>query len=129
MYGAQEEILDERKILGLSAQQSFATIGEKFKLIEDHTKNLFILWDDEAKRIEQQLRAGIFTRELMRKAGKYMVSVWSQTGPQPGLYEQLLNDGLADPLDDQMAILKDLSIYDTKTGLTYKQQEGRGLFL
>ncbi|WP_289051393.1 CRISPR-associated helicase Cas3' [uncultured Acidaminococcus sp.] len=129
LYGAQEEILDERKILGLSAQQSFATIGEKFKLIEDHTKNLFILWDDEAKRIEQQLRAGIFTRELMRKAGKYMVSVWSQTGPQPGLYEQLLNDGLADPLDDQMAILKDLSIYDTKTGLTYKQQEGRGLFL
>ena len=58
-----------------------------------------------------------------------MVSVWSQKGPQPGLYEQLLNDGLADSLDDQMAILKDLSIYDSRTGLTYKQQECRGLFI
>ena len=129
LYGAKEPILDEKGILELSGKVAFATIGEKFKLIEDHTKNLFIPWDDEAKQIEQQLRAGIFTRELLRKAGKYMVSVWSQTGSQPGLYEQLLNDGLADPLDDQMAILKDLSIYNTKTGLTYKQQEGRGLFL
>lgn len=129
LYGAKESILDEKGILELSGKVAFATIGEKFKLIEDHTRNLFIPWDDEAKQIEQQLRAGIFTRELMRKAGKYMVSVWSQKGTQPGLYEQLLNDGLADPLDDQMAILKDLSIYDSKTGLTYKQQEGRGLFL
>lgn len=129
LYGAKESILDEKGILELSGKVAFATIGEKFKLIEDHTRNLFIPWDDEAKQIEQQLRAGIFTRELLRKAGKYMVSVWSQKGTQPGLYEQLLNDGLADPLDDQMAILKDLSIYDSKTGLTYKQQEGRGLFL
>lgn len=130
LYSAKESILDKKEIVKLSGprQAAFATIGEKFKLIEDHTKNLFIPWDDEAKQIEQQLQAGIFTRELLRKAGKYMVSVWSQPGPQPGLYEQLLNDGLADPLDDQMAILKDLSIYDAKTGLTYKQQEGRGLF-
>lgn len=129
LYSAKEAILDEKEILKLSGQAAFATIGERFKLIEDYTKNLFIPWNDEAKQIEQQLRMGIFTRELMRKAGKYTVSVWSQTGPQPGLFEQLLNDGLADALDDQLAVLKDLSIYNDKTGLTYKQQEGRGLFL
>ena len=89
---------------------------------------MLIPWNEEAQEIVRQLQCGIRTRKLLRKAGRYMVSVWSQTGSRPGLYEQMLADGVTEALDEQMAVLKDLSVYKEETGLTYEQEEGRGLF-
>ena len=40
----------------------------------------------------------------------------------------MLADGVTEALDEQMAVLKDLSVYKEETGLTYEQEEGRGLF-
>lgn len=128
LYRSKEGILDEKGIVKLSARGEYASIGQKFHLIDDHTKNVLIPWNEEAQTIAEKLRKGIRTRQLLRKAGRYMVSVWSQTKGQPGLYEQMLADGVTEAIDDQMAVLKDLSVYQEKTGLTYQQEEGRGLF-
>lgn len=128
LYRAKNGILDEKEIVNLSGKGAYATIGQQFQLIEDHTRNVLIPWNEEAQEIVRQLQCGIRTRKLLRKAGRYMVSVWSQTGPQPGLYEQMLADGVTEALDEQMAVLKDLSVYKEETGLTYEQEEGRGLF-
>ena len=128
LYHAKDAILDKKKIVELSGNGKYATIGQQFKLIEDHTKNVLIPWNEEAQEIIQQLQYGIRTRQLLRKAGRYMVSVWSQNGPQPGLYEQMLADGVTEALDEQMAVLRDLSVYKEATGLTYQAEEGRGLF-
>ena len=128
LYHAKDAILDKKKIVELSGNGKYATIGQQFKLIEDHTKNVLIPWNKEAQEIVQQLQYGIRTRQLLRKAGRYMVSVWSQNGPQPGLYEQMLADGVTEALDEQMAVLRDLSVYKEATGLTYQAEEGRGLF-
>lgn len=128
LYRAKDGILDEKGIVNLSGKGAYATIGQQFQLIEDHTRNVLIPWNEEAQEIVRQLQCGIRTRKLLRKAGRYMVSVWSQTGPRPGLYEQMLEDGVTEALDEQMAVLKDLSVYKEETGLTYQQEEGRGLF-
>lgn len=128
LYRSKEGILDEKEIIKLSARGEYASIGQEFHLIDDHTKNVLIPWNEEAQTIAENLRKGIRTRQLLRKAGRYMVSVWSQTKGQPGLYEQMLADGVTEAIDNQMAVLKDLSVYQEKTGLTYQQEEGRGLF-
>lgn len=128
LYHSKNAILDKEKIIDLSDKGAYATIGRRFRLIDDHTKNVLIPWNGKAQTIAEQFRLGIRTRQLLRKAGQYMVSVWSQTNGQLGLYEQMLADGVTEAIDDQMAVLKDLSVYQEKTGLTYEQEEGRGLF-
>jgi CRISPR-associated endonuclease/helicase Cas3 len=130
LYQNNEQGMDKQNILKLSGTFQFKTIEDRFQIIEDRTKALFIPLDEEAKQIEQQLRLGVRNRELMRKAGKYIISVWSTVSlEQPGLYEQLLNEGFAEKLDPELAVLRDLSLYHPVTGFHYKKEEGRGLFV
>ena len=126
LYEAKSAILDKDNIINLSTILALEKISQKVKIIEDQTKNVFIPYDKEAKVIEQKLRMGIRTRELMRKAAKYIVAVWSSSNP-PGLYEQMVEDGVIDSLDDEIAVLIDLSVYDKNLGLHYKNVEGRGI--
>ena len=130
LYTANGQGMNFKDILELSKQHSFATIGRSFKIIEDNTKTVFIPYNDEAEEIGQKLRMGIRTRDLLRKAGKYCINVWSDDSRgHPGLFQQLLNDGLAEPLDTELAILRDPSLYDSTTGFHYKKEEGRGIFI
>lgn len=134
LYNAKEAILDKKDIIGLSSNLAFETIGKEMKLIEDFTKSVFIPWNEEAKHLELELRQGIRTRELMRKASLYMINVQSSVKSQvPGLYEQLRDDGFIEPLDEEMAILTEPAwnqgIYDKIKGLTYIHKEGMGVML
>ena len=121
-------------MIGLSKNLEFETIGKKMKLIEDYTKEVFIPWNEEAKQLEEKLRQGIRTRELMRKASLYMVNVQSSVKKQiPALYEQLRNDGYIEPLDEELAVLtapaRNEGIYDEIKGLTYTHEEGMAVML
>lgn len=129
LYESKESILDQKEILKLSQNMSFAQIGREFHLIEDHTKSLLIPWNAEAEKIIEALQKGIFTRELLRKAGKYTVAVWSQAKGTPGLYEQILADGDAEAINGEMAILTNRELYDEHMGLHYQKEEGRGIFI
>lgn len=130
LYEAKDGILDKKKVINLSKKMAFAEIGRSVKLIEDHTKSVFIPYTDDAKVIEESLRLGIRTRELMRKAGKYMVSVRSGFGGErTGDFEWLCRDGYADPLDENLAILTRMDIYDETMGFAYHHQEGQAEFL
>lgn len=130
LYEAKDSVLDGRKIENLSQNFEFRRIGEVMKIIEDTTKTLFIPLNDTAKEIEKKLRLGIRTRELMRAAGKFCVNVRSNSSRKmPGLYEQMLADGVAESLDEQLAVLTDLKIYDKKMGLNYVREEGMGFFV
>jgi len=134
LYNAKEGILDEKDIIGLSKDLAFETIGKKMKIIDDFTKPVFVPWDENARTIEIQLRQGIRTRELMRKASLYMVNVMSSVkGYTSGLYEQLRKDGFIDLLDEEIAVLNEMAlnqgIYDDIKGLTYTHEEGMGVML
>lgn len=134
LYQTKEAVLDEKDMIGLSKNLEFETIGKKMKLIEDYTKEVFIPWNEEAKQLEEKLRQGIRTRELMRKASLYMVNVQSSVKKQiPALYEQLRNDGYIEPLDEELAVLtapaRNEGIYDEIKGLTYTHEEGMAVML
>ena len=77
---------------------------------------MFIPLDEDAEAIANQLRLGVRNRELMRKAAKYSVNVYSGAYTHTnGLYEQLINDGYAIELDENLAILTNLEkVYDEK---------------
>lgn len=56
---------------------AFAKIGEKFKLIEENIRSVFVLFREaEAHAIKRRLRAGERPRPLLRELGRYSVNVY-----------------------------------------------------
>lgn len=106
--------LDKESILELHRKKTmpFKEIAEKFKLIKEKTKSIFIPFDENAKDIEQKLLDGEISLSLLRKANKYMVNVYSDD------YEKIRATQKIKVVDKSIAILIDLDIYDAKTGLS-----------
>lgn len=130
LYEAKDSILDDKEIKELSAKMAFAEIGRRVKLIENETKSVFIPYDEDAQIIAEKLRCGIYTRELMRRAGKYIVNVQSSyTKNSLGVFENLCRDGYAEQLGADLAILTDMEVYDEKMGFIYKHGEGMADFI
>lgn len=130
LYKVKDPILDEKKIKELSSEMAFAEIGRSVKLIEDDTKSVFIPYDEEAQIIAEQLRCGVYTRELMRRAGRYIVNVRSSCAKNSlGMFEKLCTDGYATQLGEDLAILTNMEVYDEKMGFIYKHEEGMADFI
>ena len=112
----QKEILSqiERGIqAGLSIP--FASVAEQFRVIESPTRSVLIPNDDEpntdSRKLIAALQSGAHSRELLRKAGLHSVSVYQKQ------YDLLLGAGALGILDEELAVLRDESLYSDKTGL------------
>lgn len=128
--GRQSSALDRKEILKLCGQFAFAEIGKSFRLIDEPTKSVFIPLDDEARAIEVELRRGIRNRALMRKAGQYIVAVrFSSSTTHPLAFEDLLNQGTIEMLDDELAVLVNPNAYDPVTGLRTDGDGGAGIII
>lgn len=116
--------LDKEGILELHKKKSmpFKDIAKKFKLIKEDTKSIFIPFDEVARDIEQKLFDGEMSRSLLRKANKYMVEVHLDE------YKKMLATQKIRSVDESIAVLIDLDIYDLRTGLTQEIEEGTGIF-
>lgn len=117
------ENLDKRKIFEFLKHGRqrfyFKTIASMVKIINDNTKSIFIPFDSNAKIIEQELRSGARTKELMRKMGAYCVNIYYQTDNihLESAYEKLLHNNKIEILDENITILVDDKAYDNKIGL------------
>ncbi len=91
----------------------FASVAEKFHLIEENTHQIMIARNDEpaAMEIANRLRQGLRSRKLLRDAGRFSVHVYETA------YFALLGVGALNVLDDELAILRDDSLYDEQIGL------------
>ncbi len=128
--GRQSSALDKKDILKLCGQLAFAEIGKSFRLIDEPTKSVFIPLDDEARAIEADLRRGIRNRALMRKAGQYIVAVrFDPSRTHPLVFEQLLQQGAIEMLDEELAILVDPNAYDPVIGLRTDGDGGAGIMI
>lgn len=116
--------LDKEGILELHRKKSmpFKEIAEKFKLIKGDTKSIFIPFDETAQDIEQKLLDGEMSRSLLRKANRYIVEVYLDA------YKKMLATQKIEVIDESIAVLIDLDIYDSRTGLTQEIEEGTGIF-
>ncbi len=97
----------------------FRTAAESFHLIDNATKTVYVPWDEGAA-LTGRLLAGERSRALYRQAGQYSVSVYEQ-------HFKALAPALTF-LDEDSAVLNDMSLYDRAAGLSLKADWGKGLF-
>lgn len=96
----------------------FETVAKEFRLIDERTKTILIPTEEKAKDFAKRLRRGERNQKLMRAIGPYCVSVYENH------YQALIRTSALEVLDDEIAILADLSLYNEKTGLSL--QIGKG---
>ena len=99
----------------------FASVAEKFRLIQENTETVYIPRGGGAALIEQ-LRAGWRSRALFRKLGQYGVPVY------PEHLRKLQSAGAVQQLDDGLWMLVDSRCYDEKTGLAMDVESGQAWF-
>ncbi len=100
----------------------FRTVAERFHLIENNTRTIYIPMHEGTALVEH-LRKGERSRELFRQLGQYGIAVYDQH------FLQLKQTGKLELLEGDIAILNDLSFYNEETGLSSEPQEMQALFI
>jgi len=102
-------------------QLPFRTVAERFHLIDDDTKTVYIP-EGEGANLVKRLRDGEHTRSLFRKLGQYGVNLYDRQ------FQELLDSGSLELLEDGSAILTDLSRYVLNMGLVLRDNQNTGFF-
>lgn len=118
------ETLDQKNILTAMERDymPFRKIAERFHLIDSETKTIYIPLG-EGEQLIQRLRSGERGRALFRALGQYGVSIYPQH------FEALDLAGDLEVLEDGSAVLTNLALYDSATGLSMTVDSGKGLFI
>lgn len=88
----------------------FRTVAERFHLIDDASRTVYIPRDEGAELV-RRLREGERSRALFRSLGQYAVNIYDRQ------YQAMLGNGVLEVVDENSAILRDLSLYDPERGL------------
>lgn len=117
------EQLDKKGILAQinSGEFPFAGVAASFKLIENADCTVYVPRQGGEELFEQLLRCGP-SRGLMRNLGQFAVGVRAQR------FFDLVDLGAVERVSENAGILRDLSLYDNRTGLTLEAIEGKGFF-
>lgn len=108
-----QEAQDQQDIMGLMERGDlpFATIAERFHLIDSKGRTIYIPLEKGASLVEQ-LRQKQYSRSLYRQLGRYGVTVYE------GQFQALDRSGAVEILDDGSAILLNTECYRQDTGLS-----------
>lgn len=117
----KEEILDAFERGHEGCVLPFAWAATKFSLIDTPTRTIYLPLDGGAALCER-LRAGFFSRTLLRQLGPYSVSVYEKH------FEVLDRMGALELVDEDCAILRDTTYYNRHTGLKLDMESGQGFF-
>ena len=129
LYHLQGENLDKKNIMGeLKTQRfPFAKIGELFKLIEKESKIIFIAKEDEAKELLKKMRYQGGTKETLRLAQQYCVSIYEEEFEKMRA-AGILGDPIADGISDFYELLKP-EMYTAENGLRLDVELGIAEFM
>lgn len=100
----------------------FKTVAEEFHMIEQNTKTVYIPIG-EGEEVCRRIALGTANRNDYRQAGQYSVNVYEQH------YRAFVASGDVRLVDDNSAVLTDLSLYDSEKGLSLEAAFGKGIFL
>jgi CRISPR-associated endonuclease/helicase Cas3 len=123
-----EENLDQKDIIrsfeeGIDGSLfPFATVSEKFRLIENDTKTIYVPMDEGASLVDEVI-SGRADRNTFRKLGQYSINVY------PNHFKNLWDSGCIESVDNSVYILRDLTQYDENTGLRLDVETGNGFFV
>ena len=129
---SSNDALDKHRILSLHAfeeQMPFATIAERFRLIDAPTVPVYIPLFDEGVRLCEQLEHSDIDRTLFRKLGKYAVNVWPRHLEKLQSAGAVLAIGRGRNDEENCFILRDLNLYSSHLGLKLDNATADGIFL
>lgn len=125
LYDTKGESLD--MIAAVRALESgtfpFRTVAEKFRIIGDETRSILIPIENQAADVADSLRKGWRSRALLRKAGRFSVSVYTEH------FKALDQAGALELLDGEIAVLSDLNLYNKVAGLPLAPEGGKGIMV
>lgn len=128
LYGFKGEGLDKKKILERfnKGRFPFAMVGKDFKLIEQDTKTIFIVREERAKEILEEIRYKGATKALMREVGQYCVDVYDN------IFQKIYAAGMlmevSEELKDEFFLLRNVDDYSEETGLKIDVELGTGIW-
>ena len=100
----------------------FATISERFNIIGNNTRSIYI--ETEENRVDiEAMKHGYARRENYRRLGLYSVNVYEHQ------FKKLLEDHSIIILDNGNGILLDDTLYSNETGLDLGRESGQGIFV
>jgi CRISPR-associated endonuclease/helicase Cas3 len=107
-----------------NARFKFETAARMFQIIEDVTETVIISYNEEAKKLIEELKFTQYPSSTLRKLQPYTVSIYQ------GEFETLSNKGAIETIADAYAVLSDVkNYYDPQTGLLVPASGGGdGLF-
>ena len=106
----------------------FRTVAENFHLIDQNTRTVYVPFGGGAALVEQ-LKEGECSKGLYRKLGRYAVSVYEPHFQKLYAAGALLTAQEVPALDEDSAILNDMSLYSKTTGLTLEPETGKAEFI
>lgn len=124
LYYHKGDALDAKDIVGQFEQGyrsflfPFASVAKQFHLIESDTKTILIDLEPEAAYIVERLRRGEYSRQLLREAGQYCVSVFKND------FEALNGAGRLEEIDSEFYILRNKEQYTQDRGLVIEVSRG-----
>ena len=121
-----QEALDKYGILDKSENPRnipFKEIASEFKIIKSNTKLVLIPIEERAKQIEEELRKGKRTQNLLRGVTQYSVQLYEEQ------YDKMLALSKVEVLDENISVLLDLNAYDSDKGLLVDMNDGIGVFI
>lgn len=123
-YLKGKEAQDMKGILPLIEKEflPYRKLAELFRLIESPIQTVYIPIG-EGEALAERLRKGERTRSLMRKLGRFGVSVYEKH------FSALVQAGDLEILGGDMAVLQNETLYSEETGLSLDADMGKGLFI
>lgn len=100
----------------------FETVAHQFHLIESNAITVYIP-TEESRPLIEQYRNGFITRALMRRLGRFGVTVY------PNHLQALLDAGDVEALGGEVYVLCNEEMYGEQTGLSVKVDQGRAIIL
>ncbi len=113
-YWQQSERWDSKEIMKCFVDPQnltfqFRTAAERFKLIEDTTRSVFVAWGKEGATLDKQLRSKefdkdpVFRRNVVRRMQRFIVPVYENIFNQfVGTDIELINENLAVLINPEM---------------------------
>ncbi|MEG2526719.1 MAG: CRISPR-associated helicase Cas3' [Oscillospiraceae bacterium] len=116
--------LDSKEILRdiVRGAMPFASVANKFHIIENSEFTVYIPLEDGAELVSQLEKFGE-SRSLMRKLGQFAVGVYPQH------FKELVQLGAVESIGENTAVLRDISLYNEQTGLSFFVKEGQGFLV
>lgn len=117
------KVFDKKDIINGLTNLEFETVSQRFKMIENDTKALYICTDENKEEINQ-LRNGNYTKELFRSLQKYVVNLYERD------FNKLNEVCAIEYVDNSFYILADNKYYSSKSGITFPDDNTvKGIFI